>query len=273
MATNPFLVEDYLEVARSRVTEQFKYDPTSDTGAKVFDKYLQLLINAQVEIQKVFKDLMQLRSLDTATGAQLDVIGRIVGQERILLNADFYDFFGFQGAVKAASFGELGNPSVGGLFYDFGKPLGGNIELDDATYRLFIKAKIFKNTTTSTPEEFLAVLNLVFGTDTTVLTEEGDASITVLLSRALTDFERALLFYISNEPGYPSRLIPKTVGVRINFGEYDGDNFFGFDGVPGAKGFGEFTGSYGWGLGYGLNYGDSDYTTVSGGYFASLYQI
>lgn len=270
---NPFIEQDYLSEARERVTEQFKYDPVSDTGAKVFDKYLQLLINAQVEIQKVFKDLMQLRSLDTATGAQLDVIGRIVGQERILLNADFYDFFGFQGAIKAASFGELGNPSVGGLFYDFGKPLGGNIELDDATYRLFIKAKIFKNTTTSTPEEFLAVLNLVFGTDTTVLTEEGDASITVLLSRALTDFERALLFYISNEPGYPSRLIPKTVGVRINFGEYDGDNFFGFDGVPGAKGFGEFTGSYGWGLGYGLNYGDSDYTTVSGGYFASLYQI
>ena len=115
----------------------------------------------------------QLRSLDTATGAQLDVIGRIVGQERILLNADFYDFFGFQGATKAASFGELGNPGVGGIFYDYGKPLGGNIELDDATYRLFIKAKIFKNTTSSTPEEFLAVLNLVFGTNTIVLTEEG----------------------------------------------------------------------------------------------------
>lgn len=270
---NEFIEQDYLEEARSRVTEQFKYDPSSDTGAKVFDKYLQLLINAQVEIQKVFKDLMQLRSLDTATGAQLDVIGRIVGQERILLNADFYDFFGFQGATKAASFGELGSPGVGGIFYDYGKPLGGNIELDDATYRLFIKAKIFKNTTSSTPEEFLAVLNLVFGTNTIVLTEEGDASITVLLSRALTDFERALLFYISNEPGYPSRLIPKTVGVRINFGEYDGDNFFGFDGVPGAKGFGEFTGTYGYGLGYGLHYGDSDYATVSGGYFASLYQI
>lgn len=268
---NEFIEQDYLEEARSRVTEQFKYDPSSDTGAKVFDKYLQLLINAQVEIQKVFKDLMQLRSLDTATGAQLDVIGRIVGQERIFLNADFYDLFGFQGATKAASFGELGNPTVGGMFYDYGKPLGGNIELDDNTYRLFIKAKIFKNTTSSTPEEFLAVLNLVFGTSTTVLTEEGDASITVLLSRALTDFERALLFYISNEPGYPSRLIPKTVGVRINFGEYDGDNFFGFDGVPGAKGFGEFTGTYGYGLGYGLHYGDSDYATASGGYFASLY--
>lgn len=268
---NEFIEQDYLEEARSRVTEQFKYDPSSDTGAKVFDKYLQLLINAQVEIQKVFKDLMQLRSLDTATGAQLDVIGRIVGQERILLDADFYDFFGFQGATKAASFGGLGNPTVGGIFYDYGKPVGGNIELDDATYRLFIKAKIFKNTTTSTPEEFLAVLNLVFGTGTTVLTEEGDASISVLLSRALTDFERALLFYISNEPGYPSRLIPKTVGVRINFGEYDGENFFGFDGVQGALGFGELVGTYGYVLGYGLSYGASDFQIIGGGKFATLY--
>ena len=52
---NPFIEQDYLSEARERVTEQFKYDPVSDTGAKVFDKYLQLLINAQVEIQKVFK--------------------------------------------------------------------------------------------------------------------------------------------------------------------------------------------------------------------------
>lgn len=268
---NPFIEQDYLAQARDRVTEQFKYDPSTDVGVKVFDKYLQLLINAQVEIQKVFKDLMQLRSLDSATGEQLDVIGRIVGQERILLSADFYDFFGFQSAIKAASFGEIGNPSVGGIFYDYGKPLGGNIELDDNTYRLFIKAKIFKNTTISTPEEFLAVLNLVFGTDTTVLTEEGDASITVLLSRTLTDFERALLFYISNEPGYPSRLIPKTVGVRINYGEYDGNNFFGFEGVPGAKGFGQGVGTYGYGLGYGLNYGQSDFVASDGGVFATLY--
>lgn len=264
MALNPFEEIPYLTEARERVTEQFKEKP-------IFDKYLQLLINAQIELQQVFKDLMQLRSLDSAIGAQLDVIGRIVGQERVLLNSDLYDLFGFQGALKAGSFGDINSPGIGSLFYNFGDPIGGNTILDDETYRLFIKAKIFKNTTASTPEEFLAVLNLVFGTDTTVLTEEGDASITVLLSRALTDFERALLTYISTEPGYPSRLIPKTVGVRVNYGEYIDGNFFGFEGVPGAKGFGEFTGTYGYGLGYGTHYGDSDYTTVSGGYFATLY--
>lgn len=267
----PFLSEDYLAVARSRTTEQFKYDPVEDSGAKIFDKYLQLLLVAQVEIQDVFKDLMQLRDIDNATGKQLDVIGRIVGQDRVLLNADLYTFFGFQGALKAGTFGDLGNNLVGSKFLDYGKPTGGNIELDDDTYRLFIRAKIYKNTTSSTPEEFIQVVNLIFGTTGTFLSENGNANATVFFSRPLTDIEKGLLQYTDSTEGYPSRLIPKTVGVGIGYGEYEANNFFGFEGVPGAKGFGEINGTYGYGLGYGLNYGESDYDSKNGGYFATLY--
>ncbi|MNR37224.1 hypothetical protein D3C85_1552240 [compost metagenome] len=49
------------------------------------------------------------------------------------------------------------------------------------------------------------------------------------------------------------------MGVRINYGEFDGDGFFGFADVPNAKGFGDLSGTYGYGLGYGLKYGDSDF--------------
>ena len=111
---NSFEVVDYLTEARGRVTEQF-------TNKIVFDKYLQLLISAQVEVQQVFKNLMQLRSVDTATGAQLDIIGNIVGQDRVLLNADFYTFFGFQGALKAGTFGDVNSPGVGSMFLNFGR--------------------------------------------------------------------------------------------------------------------------------------------------------
>ena len=93
-----------------------------------------------------------------------------------------------------------------------------------------------------------------------------------MFGRILTAFERALLNYVSTSQGYPSRLVPKTVGVRINYGEFDGGNYFGFQGAPGAKGFGEFTGTYGYGLGYGLEYGDSDFViTGDGGLLATLY--
>lgn len=264
MAIVPFSTEDYLATARDQVTAQFQ-------DKDVFDRCLQLLIDQQFALQQVFKDLLQKRSIDEATGAQLDIIGEIVGQPRELISVDLFDFFGFQGALKAGSYGDFGNPSVGARWYDFGTPLGGNVLLDDETYRLFIKAKILKNTTASTPEEFIAFINFLFGTATTAYLAEGDAEYTILFGRELTDFEQVLLNYVSTSAGYPSRLIPKTVGVRVNFGYFLADNYFGFQGAPGAKGYGDLTGTYGYGLGYGLEYGDSDFAITGGGYYASLF--
>lgn len=258
-----FTEQDYLSEARSRTGEQFK-------NKEIIDRYIQLLIDQQTQIQGVFKDLIQKRSIDEAAGATLDIIGEIVGQPRELLSADLYSFFGFQGALKADSFGESIQPILGGRFYNFGNSLGGNVLLDDETYRLFIKAKILKNTTSSTAEEFLAFINFLFGTEKTALFE-GQAEYTVLFGRELSTFEQVLLNYVSNSQGYPSRLIPKTVGVRINFGYFQANNYFGFQGVPGAKGFSEFTGTFGWGLGYGIGYGDSDFSSSGGGYFATLF--
>jgi hypothetical protein len=223
MALNEFLFEAYLDTARSRVTEQFKFNPSDNQGARVFDNYLQLLVSPKLELQQVFKDLMQLRSLDTATGEQLNILGRIVGQDRVLINSDLYDFFGFQGALKAGSMGTLSDPTVGSVFYSLGEPLGGNVELDDSTYRLFIQAKILKNNTASTSEEFIRSMNLIFGNSAVIAIEDesGESgNVTVLFNRHLSDFERALLLYTDNSSGYPSGLIPKTIGVNVKYGEY-----------------------------------------------------
>lgn len=258
MASLPeFTTIDYLEEARDRSTYLFK-------DKVVFDKYVQLLIDQQTTIQDVFKDLLQKRSIDTAIGVNLDVIGEIVGQPRELISADLFDFFGFQGANKAGSFGDLFSISAGSRFYNFGEAKGGNVLLDDETYRLFIKAKILKNNTASTPEEFISFINYLLGTEQTFIVE-GAAEYTVFFGRPLTPFEQVLLTYVSTAGGFPSRLIPKTVGVRINFGLFHQKDYFGFQGAPGAKGFGQFSGTYGYGLGYGLNYGESDYT--SDGYY------
>lgn len=259
----PFESTDYLEEARDRITEAFK-------NKDIIDRYLQLLLDQQESIQQVFKDLLQKRSIDEATGATLDIIGEIVGQPRELISADLFNYFGFQGALKADTFGDLGISTIGSRFYDFGTPLGGNVLLDDETYRLFIKAKILKNRTASTPEEFLAFVNFLLGTENTAIFE-GQSEYTVLFGRELSAFEQVLLNYVSTSQGYPSRLIPKTVGVRINFGWFLNENYFGFQGAPGAKGFGEFVGTFGYGLGYGVGYGDSDFSQAGAGQFASLF--
>lgn len=237
----PFKTTDYLAEARSRVTEQF-LDSTTDSGIKlVFDKYLQLIVANQDEIQTYLKAMMQMRDIDTATGDQLDIIGSIVGQERELIAADLYHFFGFDGVTNAEPMGEYGS-SLGGIFYTYGDPLGGNRVLSDDVYRVFIKSKIFKNTTASTPEEFIATVNSLFGTTKTYLLEGDDAEFTVYFGRDLTDWEKNLLEYISYQQAYPTRLLPKTVGVKMNF------DYTGIPAEAGATGYGYSYGSF-YGLG------------------------
>lgn len=202
MAINPFDIEDYVGEAKSRVTEQFK-------NKLVIDKYLDLMLKLRVELQLTLKDLMQLRSLDTATGVQLDNIGAIVGQERTLY----------------------------GLVYG-GNPDPQTVVLDDDSYRLFIRAKIAKNSTRATPEDTMRFANLIFQTTGSTVQDEGAAAYTLMIGKELTEFEQALVNYISTSGGYPVRMLPKPIGVRVNYGMFDPDNFFAFEGVKGAKGYG-----------------------------------
>lgn len=237
----PFAIENYLEVARSRVTEQFRYNPEDQSGAQVFDKYLQLLLGGKIELQEVFRQLMQERSIDTATGAQLDIIGDIVGQPRELIDTALLTFFAFQGYPDAQSYGDLNNSSLGGPYYDINNPLTGNTLLTDEQYRLFIKAKIIKNSTNSTPDQFIEFMRFVFGVDLSLIVAEGNAEFTLMIGAVLNSFEKVLLNYTSYSSGYPSRFIPKPIGVRVNFGEFIYDNVFGFQGFPNAKGYGDLS--------------------------------
>ena len=234
---NPFNIVDYLEEARSRVTEQFKLD-VDGSGSVVFDKYLQLLLRGKIELQEVFRELMQERSIDTATGKQLDIVGDIVGQPREIIDSSLLTFFAFQGYPDAQSYGDLNNPAFGGPYYDVNNALAGNTLLTDDQYRLFIKAKIIKNNTNVTPNQFIQFMQFVFGEGLFLVVAEGDAEFTMMVGRVLTSFEKVLLSYISYSSGYGSRFIPKPVGVKVNYGQFLPDNYFGFQGAPGAKGYG-----------------------------------
>ncbi len=259
---NPFFLDSYLDVARSRVTQQFMLD-ADGSGPIVFDKYLQLLLGGKIELQEVFRQLMQERSIDTAVGAQLDIIGEIVGQPRELIDTALLTYFAYLGYPNAQSFGDLDNSSVGGYYRGVDDPIAGNTLLNDDQYRLFIKAKIIKNNTNATPNQLLDFINFVFGSDNNQLIEEGDAAYTLMIGKVLSDFERVLLTYVSYSSGYPSRFVPKPIGVRVNYGTYISGEAFAFQGAPGAKGYGDLnqfpSGTFGYGLGYGLFYGESDF--------------
>lgn len=251
MAKPPYQVVEYREEALSRVTEQFK-------EADVFQRYLITLIDGYDDIQTCLQQLLQMRSLDTAEGAQLDILGNIVGQDRVLVEADIFQYFGMQGYPEAQPFGDLSNPNFGGFFYSLGESVGGNIRLTDDLYRLFIRAKIFKNSFTATPEEFITAINYIFQTPITAISHDGEGTAVVFFGRELSTLERVLINYVFEGENYPIRLLPKTVGVQLEFGHFRPGEYFGFQGGPGAKGFGSFAkGIGGYGLDYGMNYGSS----------------
>lgn len=155
----PLVYKDYYEEALAWITEHYKDKP-------VFKKHLEILFLGHKELFDQFNNILKSRDLDTAEGAQLDVLGAIVGQPRVQAQAALYSFFGFLEDVTAETFGDINDPSIGGFWYSQGNPQGGNITLDDDTYRKMIRARIIKNTSRGTTDDFLLFLDYVFGDGT-----------------------------------------------------------------------------------------------------------
>lgn len=220
MTTNAFTDVDYLSEGRGRVTEQFKTLP-------VFDAYLKLALDPMVELQGVYKDLMQMRSIETASGSQLDLIGSIVGQSRTLVNYNALPFFGFDGAVAAETFGSSTDNTLGGVWRSSGQVEGTASTVDDETYRFIIKCRIIANTTRATPESVIKGLNFITNNTTTALVEQGNAHITVEVQNTLTDFQKYFLRGLSDQ----GSIIPIPISVTATYVFFEED-YFGFDDDP-----------------------------------------
>lgn len=213
---------DHEELAISRLATQFR-------EAANLIAYIQTLLREANNLEDVFFQLLNERSLDTAIGAQLDIIGEIVGQSRILVDAESFKYFGFEGNPSAQSFGSVNDPAVGGRFVAIGEPTTGFRKLSDDEYRLFIRARITKNRTSSTPEEIIAQIKFIFDAPLVVLVE-GNTSYTISIGKILSPNEKAIL---------ENDIIPKTLGVKATYvSEFDPTSFFGFSGMPGSGGFG-----------------------------------
>ena len=230
MALVPFKFNNFLSESEDLITTQFE-------GKDVFNRYLRLLKIESQRILEVARDLMQKRDIDSATGAQLDIIGDIVGQPRTIVNADLFPFFGFQGNVAANSFGTVFKSTVGGYWYSLGQKIGGDVTLSDDMYRMIIKAKIIKNNARGTNEDYIKFGNFVLNAPVSFETDEGgNAGAVVLVGRRMTMFEKALMAYIFEGLDYNFTYTPKPLGVGIEVQEFDSTGTLGFLGTPSAKG-------------------------------------
>lgn len=219
---------DYKKLAKERLATQFKESTNLIT-------YMNLLIEPFQEIQEVLCDVIDSRWLNTAEGKQLDVIGDIVGQPRVFIDSEIFEYFGFDNHAQAQSFGTISDATVGGRFVSQDEPITGFRELNDDEYRLFIKARIVRNSTSSTPEEIISHLKYLFDAPQVIYTETTTAY-QISVGRKLSLNEKSIIT--------DTDILPKTTGVSVDYiSEYDGNNFFSFIQVPNAEGFGTVSNS------------------------------
>lgn len=214
---------NHKELAISRLATQFRESTN-------LIRYIGALLIEANTLEQVFCDLLEKRWIDTAEGVNLDIIGAIVGQSREFIDAEIFDYFGFFDNSQAQSFGSLIDNSVGGRFRFVDEVTTGIRQLSDEEYRLFIKARIARNRTSSTAEDIISNLRYIFDSPL-VLFVDGNTKYEVSIGRKLSLNEKYIL--------ESTDIIPKTAGVQASYvTEFNSSNFFGFLGIPNSSGLG-----------------------------------
>ena len=160
---------ELLDGYRRLLTSEYKTRPR-------LTSWLLWLLSEGLTYKNTVQEFLDAFNLDTAEGVQLDIIGRIVGVDRLL------------------SFHPVSGDS----------PL-----MNDSTYRMVIKAKIIQNTWKGTLDELYEAWAVLFPDVRYFQIQDlQDMTYNVVIMGAFTPLEREL---IAN--GY---IIPKPEGVRIN---------------------------------------------------------
>ena len=162
------------------------------------------------ELAQSFIDLYQIQdvlNIETATGDQLDLVGKHVGQSRIVNDYILRQFFGFKNAKNSLGFSKEFNG--GGQWYRLRDPLADSVRLPDGDYRFLIKCRIIKNYQVGTVPNIIEACRFVFGDGCTV-TDNLDMTVTTSVPGGnLTQFTR---YAIENLD-----ILPRQAGTKIIF--------------------------------------------------------
>ena len=215
---------DHKSLAESRLATQYR------DSLKLI-AYIKALLYEADTLESVLRDLLEKRWIETAVGVNLDILGSIVGQSREFIDAEVFDYFGFADNPIAQSFGTLSDIGIGGRFRALGEETQGIRLLTDDEYRIFIKARILRNSTSSTPEEIITQFRFLFDSPIIVIREGLKASYEISIGRRLSLNEKSILLQ--------TNIVPKTAGASVSYTtEFDSDDFFSFKTIPGSLGFG-----------------------------------
>lgn len=215
---------DRIKQAQDLLIEQYKESPN-----------LVALIGAHTiqlqDIDDTTNQLLNERDIDTAIGAQLDVIGRIVVLERPFTDPDPEEVFTFENPSDVGGGYTDTQLSAPGGYWIGLEPID-NQKYSDSLYRLILRAKVIFNTTNATLAEMYNYSQFVFGVEAVIIERVGVVDVNI--ARSIGRQERQIL----------EATFPLAAGVRLgslSFSTEEGA--FGFTGNSKNGGFGDLNDS------------------------------
>lgn len=188
------------------------------TGQFVSSPQLEALVHALLQpaagLQAALRQLYDDRWLETAYGTQLDGIGEIVGFSRVIDEALYVEFFGFNGQPGVKGFGGAR------MRRDHEDPVAGSTTLLDTEYRKLLYWKIAVNNGHGTAPEIAASMRAIFDATLVLVQDRGNAKLGIWMNTT-PQSNKALLVS-------PLRWIPKMAGVGVELVANDFSKPFGF---------------------------------------------
>lgn len=190
------------------------------------------ILKPMAETEAAAHDLELLADIDLMGGVNLDAIGVILGQSRVIPASLVIPFFGFYDQWGELTYGEETDTSIGGVFYEEDGEVFQSTALDDDSYRLVLKAAVVRNYCKSTCDDVLRSLSLILNSDNVYVENLGYMHMGVGVGFDLTYTQQVLL--------KNAGILPRPSGVTIEWiSMFDPIHVFGFDSTPNATGFSE----------------------------------
>ncbi|MCK3654209.1 hypothetical protein A4G19_15855 [Pasteurellaceae bacterium Macca] len=168
---------------------------------------IQLLEVAFAGPFQLLSTLPDVLNIETATGKNLDVIGRHIGQFRVLNGYALRKFFGFKDSPLALSFSR--QRQGGGEWYRRRDPLADSVRLSDEDYRFLIKCRILKNYQTGTLPNIIEAARFLFGENSNA-EDNYDMTVSIYISaNTLNAFKRYAIEHLD--------ILPRQAGVNFHY--------------------------------------------------------
>jgi hypothetical protein len=159
------------------------------------------------------QSLVPAFDLNTAVGAQLDVIGLWIGQPRIIPGILIAGYFGFSELSSGLPdglqlpFGELSSASIGGIFFELGGTAAATTTLTDPQYLTILKARIARNQSNGTLSALEGALFFIFGAGCKVV-DNGTRSLAITVSTPISPVDQSLITGLD--------ILPRPAGIGIS---------------------------------------------------------